>query len=117
MAATPPPEEEAGYVHGHAHEPNPLPPPGDGAFVVRLPGGEEQVVAAAALAALPQCEVPGCLIVSTGHGASGPFTFGGVRLAEIALESQRAADLAAEQRSQAELAALQKSLENTQGTP
>jgi len=38
-----------------------------------------------------------------------------LRLAEIALESQRAADLAAEQTRQAELATLQKSLENTQG--
>ena len=83
MAAAPPPEEDASWLHGHAHEPNPLPPPGDGAFVVRLPGGEEQVVSPAALAALPQCEVPGCLIVSTGHGASGPFTFGGVRLADL----------------------------------
>lgn len=38
-----------------------------------------------------------------------------IRLAEIALESQRAADLAAEQKRQAELATLQKTLENTQG--
>lgn len=38
-----------------------------------------------------------------------------VRLAEIALETQKAMDLAAEQQRQAELAAIQKALENTQG--
>lgn len=38
-----------------------------------------------------------------------------IRLAEIALETQKAMDLAAEQKRQAELAALQKALENTQG--
>ncbi len=38
-----------------------------------------------------------------------------IRLAEIALEAQKATDLAAEQKRQAELAALQKALENTQG--
>jgi DMSO/TMAO reductase YedYZ molybdopterin-dependent catalytic subunit len=35
------------------------------------------------LAALPYVEVGGCLIVSTGHGVSGPFTFGGVRLRDL----------------------------------
>lgn len=72
--------EEAGWVHGHAHEPNPLPPAGEGDFVVRTPAGEEVPFTAAALARLPYSEVAGCRIVSTGHGASGPFTFGGVRL-------------------------------------
>ncbi|WP_300450854.1 glycosyl hydrolase 108 family protein [Accumulibacter sp.] len=38
-----------------------------------------------------------------------------VRLAEIALETQKAIDLAAEQQRQAELSAIQKALENTQG--
>ncbi len=38
-----------------------------------------------------------------------------VRLAELALESQKAADLAAEQRRQGELAEIQRALENTQG--
>ena len=75
--------EDAASVHGHAHEPNPLPPAGDGGFVVRLRGGEEQAWPVAALARLPQCEVAGCLIVSTGHGTSGPFTFGGVRLVDL----------------------------------
>lgn len=35
------------------------------------------------LAALPQTAVPDCYVVSTGHGTSGPFTFGGVTLAEF----------------------------------
>jgi DMSO/TMAO reductase YedYZ molybdopterin-dependent catalytic subunit len=82
MSADRPPEEAA-WVHGHAHEPNPLPPEGDGDFVARLPGGEEAAVTLARLAELPQYEVGGCLIVSTGHGASGPFTFGGVRLVDL----------------------------------
>ena len=82
MAADHPPEEAA-WVQGHAHDPNPLPPPGDGDFVLRLAGGLEVTWALAALAALPQCEVSGCLIVSTGHGTSGPFTFGGVRLVDL----------------------------------
>jgi lysozyme family protein len=38
-----------------------------------------------------------------------------IRLAEIALETQKAMDIAAEQKRQAELAAQQKALENTQG--
>jgi hypothetical protein len=82
MAADHPPAEPA-WVHGHAHEPNPLPPPGDGEFILRTPLGEELVFAVAALAALPYAEAAGCLIVSTGHGASGPFTFGGVRLLDL----------------------------------
>lgn len=35
------------------------------------------------LRALPTTDVPGCYIVSTGHGTSGPFTFSGVRLLEL----------------------------------
>ena len=72
--------KDADWVHGHAHEPNALPPEGDGAFVVRTADGEERALSVAALARLPYTEVEGCLIVSTGHGTSGPFTFGGVRL-------------------------------------
>jgi DMSO/TMAO reductase YedYZ molybdopterin-dependent catalytic subunit len=72
--------EEAAWVYGHAHEPNPLPPAGGGDFVVRTPDGEQVIFTVAALAQLPYTEVEGCLIVSTGHGTSGPFTFGGVRL-------------------------------------
>lgn len=82
MAARHPPEEAA-WVHGHAHDPNLLPPEGDGHFVVHTPSGQEIPFTTASLAQLPYSEVGGCLIVSTGHGTSGPFTFGGVLLAEL----------------------------------
>ena len=77
------PPEEAAWVHGHAHDPNLLPPEGDGHFVVRIPSGLEIPFTTAALAQLPYTEVAGCLIVSTGHGTSGPFTFGGVLLTDL----------------------------------
>jgi DMSO/TMAO reductase YedYZ molybdopterin-dependent catalytic subunit len=35
------------------------------------------------LAALPYVEAHDCFIVSTGHGTSGPFRFGGVRLRDL----------------------------------
>ncbi|MGL4649123.1 MAG: molybdopterin-dependent oxidoreductase [Caldilineaceae bacterium] len=35
------------------------------------------------LARLPQTELAGCRIVSTGHGESGPFRFGGVTLRDL----------------------------------
>ena len=82
MAAHHPPEEAA-WVYGHAHDPNPLPPAGDGVFVVHTLDGREVAFTPAALAQLPYTEVAGCLIVSTGHGASGPFTFGGVELTAL----------------------------------
>ena len=82
MAARHPPEEAA-WVHGHAHDPNLLPPEGDGHFVVRIPSGLEIPFTTAALAQLPYSEIDGCLIVSTGHGTSGPFTFGGVLLTDL----------------------------------
>jgi hypothetical protein len=77
------PPDEAAWIHGHAHNPNPLAPQGDGGFGVRLPGSEEIAISIETLAQLPLCEVDGCLIVSTGHGVSGPFTFAGVRLDKL----------------------------------
>ena len=70
-------------MHGHAHEPNPTPPPGDGSLIVVTPDGQPQRWSVADLVALPFTTVENCQIVSTGHGASGPFTFGGSRLAEL----------------------------------
>lgn len=83
MTAGHAPEEEHDWVSGHAHEPNPLPPQGDGGFFVQTPGGARIALTLAALMSMPYTEVSGCLIVSTGHGASGPFTFGGVRLDDV----------------------------------
>lgn len=77
------PSHEDDWVHGHAHDPNLLPPAGDGRFVVCTPQGEELTLSISDLAALPYTEVEECLIVSTGHGTSGPFTFGGASLADL----------------------------------
>ena len=77
------PEQEPAWRHTHVHEPNPAPPSVDPAFVLVLPDQEEITVSVADLARLPYRETSDCYIVSTGHGASGPFTFGGVRLADF----------------------------------
>jgi DMSO/TMAO reductase YedYZ molybdopterin-dependent catalytic subunit len=71
------------WLQGHAHDPNPTPPPGEPDFVVVHPEGEHTTVTMAGLYVLPAFNVPGCYIVSTGHGASGPFTFTGVRLHDL----------------------------------
>ena len=75
--------DEPDWVHGHPHEPNPAPPTWDTAFVVRLPGGVKRRFDVSDLQQMPQTEVGDCLIVSTGHGTSGPFTFRGVRLLDF----------------------------------
>ena len=67
----------------HSHEPNPDPPGPDPAFRLTLPDGRSWRVTPADLATLPQTAVAGCTIVSTGHGTSGPFTFGGVPFGEL----------------------------------
>ena len=71
------------WVHGHAHEPNPTPPPGDGSLAVVTPDGQLVRWSVAELVALPCTCVDNCMIVSTGHDPSGPFTFGGVRLVDL----------------------------------
>jgi len=74
---------EPAWLHGHPHDPNPAPPSGDPTFVVKQPDGVEIIVGVEDLQGLPLAEVPDCWIVSTGHGRSGPFTFAGVRLADL----------------------------------
>ena len=64
----------------HTHDPNPDPPSGNPDFTLCLPLGQSIVVTPEALQGLPQTHLPDCYIVSTGHGTSGPFTFGGVSL-------------------------------------
>jgi hypothetical protein len=71
------------WVHGHPHDPNPAPPAGGESITLVQRGGASQQVTLDALHALPGISVPACYIVSTGHGVSGPFTFGGVALAEL----------------------------------
>lgn len=64
----------------HQHEPNPAPPTDDSTITVTLPDRTQHSVTVANLAQLPLTAIPNCYIVSTGHGTSGPFTFGGVQL-------------------------------------
>lgn len=71
----------------HAHDPNPEPLSPDPSFVFVRPNGEETVITVADLERLPLTSVANCYIVSTGHGTSGPFTFGGVTLLDF-IQSQ-----------------------------
>ena len=71
------------WLHRHVHEPNPAPPTPDPTILLRRPNGDEITLTPATLAALPQYAVRDCYIVSTGHGTTGPFTFGGVRLVDL----------------------------------
>ncbi len=74
---------EPAWLHGHPHEPNPQPPTSDANFVLQVPQGISLTVDLSMLQALPCTTVPNCLIVSTGHGVSGPFAFDGVRLLDL----------------------------------
>ena len=67
----------------HSHDPNPEPPGDDPAFCLVVPSGVSWLLTPADLATLPQTAAADCYIVSTGHGSSGPFTFGGVTLDEL----------------------------------
>jgi hypothetical protein len=74
---------EPEWLHTHSHEPNPAPPSDDPTLLLRLPSGEAIALSPEDLARLPRTAVADCWIVSTGHGASGPFTFDGVRLVDL----------------------------------
>ncbi len=77
---TAPHSHEPDWVHGHPHEPNPAPPSEDASFSVILPDGTGHHFSVERLQQLPFTQIENCIIVSTGHGTSGPFCFGGVRL-------------------------------------
>ena len=68
----------------HAHEPNLEPPAGDGSFQLVGRNGRLQTITVPQLKKLPFTEIDECYIVSTGHGTSGPFCFGGVTLQDFA---------------------------------
>ena len=74
---------EPAWLHSHPHEPNPRPPTADASFVLQVPQGTPLTVDLSTLQALPCVTVSNCYIVSTGHGASGPFAFGGARLLDL----------------------------------
>jgi DMSO/TMAO reductase YedYZ molybdopterin-dependent catalytic subunit len=71
------------FVPPHRHDPNPVPPSDDPTFTFQRPDGSAVRLTVADLQALPAVAVPDCYIVSTGHGTSGPFTFGGVLLRDL----------------------------------
>lgn len=70
------------WLHGDPHEPNLTPPDGDGSFLLTA-AGCQTAVTVDRLRTLPFTEIGNCFIVSTGHGVSGPFVFGGVLLADF----------------------------------
>jgi DMSO/TMAO reductase YedYZ molybdopterin-dependent catalytic subunit len=70
------------WLNAHSHDPNPVAPPGEGEFTLAFSGIEVHITLAG-LRQLPFTEVADCYIVSTGHGRSGPFRFGGVCLADF----------------------------------
>ena len=72
-----------GPLQPHSHDPNLVSPDGDGSFDLVLGNGRMQTITVAQLKQLPYTEVENCVIVSTGHGTSGPYTFGGVALRDF----------------------------------
>ncbi len=76
----PPHNELFDPLRPYSHDPNLEPPSGDGTFELVLPNGRSQSITVADLQRLPSSSVSNCMIVSTGHGSSGPFTFTGVTL-------------------------------------
>lgn len=69
-------------THSHTHDTNPTPPNDDVSFEVVLPDARVRVTVEA-LRALPGHMLPGAMIASTGHPASGPFDFDGVALRTV----------------------------------
>lgn len=63
----------------HSHEPNPEPPTADPTLVLQT-RDQAWHLTPDVLRRLPRLTIPNCTIVSTGHGTSGPFVFGGVPL-------------------------------------
>lgn len=77
--------DQPAWLHGHPHEPNLTPPVGDGSFAVTAVGSQTTITVEQ-LRTLPFTEIADCFIISTGHGVSGPFVFGGVLLADFLMQ-------------------------------
>lgn len=71
---------EPDWVHGHPHEPNPAPTTDDPTLHLVSSQTVGQRILLEQLQSLPYTQALDCYIISTGHGTSGPFQFGGVRL-------------------------------------
>lgn len=69
-------------LHPHSHDPNPTPPSADPTFVLRA-ADQQWNLTPNILRRLPRQIMPNCYIVSTGHGTSGPYAFGGVPLLRL----------------------------------
>lgn len=67
----------------HRHDPNPGPPSQDPTFHLLLPEGGARAITLTDLRRLPATIVTDCTIVSTEHGTSGPFSFGGVLVLDL----------------------------------
>lgn len=67
----------------HAHDPNPSPPSSDTTFVLSRPEPPPLSISLTDLLPFPLTTFENCYIISTGHGISGPFTFGGVTLGQL----------------------------------
>src|SRR5262245_49195153 len=80
---TPAQPEEPAWLHPQSHEPNPNPPAADPILVLTRPDESLATMTVADLSELPQKSIEDCYIVSTGHGASGPFRFEGVTLVDL----------------------------------
>jgi hypothetical protein len=76
----------------HVHEPNPTPPNQDSSFDLILPNNYRLRSDASLLHTLKRSSVPGCYIVSTGHGTSGPFEFEGVALIDYLMNQLKSFD-------------------------
>ncbi len=87
------PHPHTDWRHAHAHEPNPTPPTEDASFILTQPAQAAQHILLADFASLPHQTIADCYIVSTGHGTSGPFHFGGVPLAKLLRHYCQPADL------------------------
>lgn len=72
----------------HTHDPNPDPPSDDPTFALSWPEGSTYNINLAELQLLPKTVIKDCYIVSTGHGTSGPFAFGGALLVDLLREYQ-----------------------------
>ena len=76
-------EHQHDPLRPHSHDPNPEPPGVDPTVRFETPAAPTALITVADLQALPQVLLTDCYIVSTGHGTSGPFTFGGSTLLNL----------------------------------
>jgi DMSO/TMAO reductase YedYZ molybdopterin-dependent catalytic subunit len=84
MSTPPPtPQGEPAWLHSHPHEPNPAPSTTDTTLTLLRPDGTVVSLTVEDLGRLPQQSVPNCMIISTGHSATGPFRFEGVSLQDL----------------------------------